>query len=82
MYPRCIDAADSAHSLSGFLLLSTGLLSSAACSRKSALPLPLPTAQLGVMADGEMLVVKVSTEFCESVHNMHRGSLFCVLNYA
>ena len=78
MHPRCIDAADSAHSLRGFLHVSAGLLSSDACSRKSA---PAP-AQLGVMADGEMLVVKVSTEFRESVHNMHRGSLFCVLNYA
>ena len=65
MHPRCIDAADSAHSLSGFLPWSNGLLSSAACSRKSA---PAP-AQLGVMADGEMLVVKVSTKFHESVHN-------------
>ena len=40
VHPRCIDAADSAHSLSGFLPWSNGLLSSAACSRKSALPLP------------------------------------------
>ena len=77
MHPRCIDAADSAHSLRGFLPWSAGLLSSAACSRKSALP--LPTARLGVMADGEMLVVKVSTKFHESVHNMRRRSLYCVI---
>ena len=66
MHPRCIDAADSAHSLRGFLPWSAGLLSSAACSRKSA---PAP-AQLGVMADGEMPVVKASTKFRESVHKV------------
>ena len=75
MHHRCIDAAESAHSLRGFLQLSAGLLSSTACSRKSALP--LPTAQLGVMAEGEMLLVKVSTKFRESVQNKRRGSLPC-----
>ena len=31
------------------------------------------------MADGEMLVVKVSLKFRESVNNMCRGSLYCVI---
>ena len=78
MHHRSIDAAgQSAHSLRGFLQLSAGLLSSTACacSRKSALP--LPTARLGVMAEGEMLLVKESTKFRESVQNMRRGSLPC-----